>query len=240
MVSRYNATGDKQCRGFIIDTAVDGVQQGNLRDPPYSALRAGHPVGKHGHYIANHLWGKSAAISSASACRLVPVYAKNKGYAHDAPSRPCDLWQFTSAGSVPGIAGNVDCNAIVSSDKDLEWFTGGTPPHPLPSAPNKAWSSSTSLLWTTSVVARPAGSACTAMSAARHSVSATMRFRSFINHIDCSRAPSTLAGRGQGGAAMGTTPIRHDASWSSLRRGSGEDQRPDIRSRRTSTSSGVR
>jgi len=36
---------------------------------------------------------------------------------------PCDIWQFTSTGSLPGIAGNVDLNKLVGS-KTLAYFLG--------------------------------------------------------------------------------------------------------------------
>lgn len=133
MAARYKATGGKSCRGFIIDTEVTGYSKANLRSA-FAALRHAMPDGKHGHYIANHLWSEYGGERYGEDWRWVPVYGVNDGYAHTAPSHPCDLWQFTSAGSVPGISGDVDCNAIVSSDKDLEWFTGGTPPQQMPSS----------------------------------------------------------------------------------------------------------
>lgn len=133
MASRYKATGGKQCRGFIIDTEVSGFSKANLRSA-FSALRQSMPDGKHGHYIANHLWDEYGGEQYGEDWRWVPVYGVNDGYAHTAPSRECDLWQFTSAGIVPGISGNVDCNAIVSKDKDVKWFTGGTPPQQQPAS----------------------------------------------------------------------------------------------------------
>ncbi|MFR3311727.1 LysM peptidoglycan-binding domain-containing protein [Collinsella aerofaciens] len=134
MVSRYKATGGKQCRGFIIDTEVTGFSKANLRSA-FAALRQAMPDGKHGHYIANHLWSEYGGEQYGEDWRWVPVYGVNDGYAHIAPAHKCDLWQFTSAGRVPGISGNVDCNAIVSDDKSVAWFTDGTPPQQKPSAP---------------------------------------------------------------------------------------------------------
>ena len=40
------------------------------------------------------------------------------------PAFPCDLWQYTSTGSVDGISGNVDLNRITGDRHELEWFTG--------------------------------------------------------------------------------------------------------------------
>jgi LysM repeat protein len=47
----------------------------------------------------------------------------NDGLAHTKPSHYCDLWQFTSAGRVPGISGSCDCNALAGK-RTLESFTG--------------------------------------------------------------------------------------------------------------------
>lgn len=56
----------------------------------------------------------------------IPRYGKNTGYADKnyKPIYPCDIWQYTSKGSVSGISGNVDLN-ILNSNKTLEWFMGG-------------------------------------------------------------------------------------------------------------------
>ena len=53
----------------------------------------------------------------------IPRYGKNTGYADETykPKYPCDLWQYTSVGSVSGISGNVDLNKL-NGNKDLEWF----------------------------------------------------------------------------------------------------------------------
>lgn len=53
----------------------------------------------------------------------IPRYGKNTGYADETykPKYPCDLWQYTSEGSVEGISGNVDLNKL-NGDKKLEWF----------------------------------------------------------------------------------------------------------------------
>ena len=38
------------------------------------------------------------------------------------PDHPCDIWQYTSNGTLPGISGRVDLDMIVS-DKPIEYFT---------------------------------------------------------------------------------------------------------------------
>lgn len=38
------------------------------------------------------------------------------------PQMPCDIWQYTSDGNLPGISGNVDLN-VLSGTKPMEYFT---------------------------------------------------------------------------------------------------------------------
>lgn len=209
MVSRYKATGGKQCRGFIIDTEVSGFSHANLKSA-FAALKQAMPDGKHGHYIANHLWGEYSGDQYGEDWRWVPVYGKNDGYAHTAPSHPCDLWQFTSAGSVPGISGNVDCNAIVSSDKDLEWFTGGTPPQQLPSAPNEGVEQFDLTIDDYKLVAKVMqDQACTGDVRRAALGSRYDEIQALINHILQSGA-SALAVEVMEGR-YGNDPYRHDA-----------------------------
>jgi len=57
----------------------------------------------------------------------IPRYGSNTGTIEGAkkPDYKCDLWQFTSTGSIAGIDGNVDKNTITGTGKDLDWFLGG-------------------------------------------------------------------------------------------------------------------
>ena len=98
-------------------------------------------AGDNGVYIANHLYGQYASVVSQSWVKWtwIPTYGANDGYAHTPPSHYCDLWQFTSVGRVPGIAGNTDCNAL-NGKRDLASFTSGTKPV-VPMTPEKADSS---------------------------------------------------------------------------------------------------
>lgn len=53
----------------------------------------------------------------------IPRYGKDTGYANEAykPIYPCDIWQYTSKGSVAGIKTNVDLNQLCGN-KDLNWY----------------------------------------------------------------------------------------------------------------------
>jgi len=74
---------------------------------------------KVGCYIANQLYGKYdyASIRDQMDFTWIPRYGSTK------PAHPCDLWQYTSTGSVDGINSNVDLD-VLNGDKQLSYFTG--------------------------------------------------------------------------------------------------------------------
>ena len=126
LVSRAKAAGAKSCRGFVLDVEVGGQSVAGI-------LSAGNTLSKsagdNGVYIANHLYQQYAAVASQPWVKWtwIPTYGVNDGAAHTPPRHYCDLWQFTSAGRVPGIGGNVDCNAL-NGKRDLASFTAGAKP----------------------------------------------------------------------------------------------------------------
>lgn len=76
---------------------------------------------KVGCYVANHLYSKYdyASIAEQMDFTWIPRYGSTK------PVHTCDLWQYTSTGSVNGINGNVDMSRITGEGHDLNWFTEG-------------------------------------------------------------------------------------------------------------------
>ncbi|WP_336883401.1 GH25 family lysozyme [Priestia koreensis] len=54
----------------------------------------------------------------------IPRYSgSDRGIPHtNRPDMPCDLWQYTQAGRVAGISGNVDLN-VLNGPLPLSWFT---------------------------------------------------------------------------------------------------------------------
>lgn len=76
---------------------------------------------KVGCYVANHLYTKYGYedIRHKMDFTWLPRYSSTP------PAHPCDLWQYTSTGSVDGISGNVDLNDITGDEHDLNWFTRG-------------------------------------------------------------------------------------------------------------------
>ena len=74
-----------------------------------------------GCYVANHLYAKYdyASISGLMDFTWIPRYGSTR------PAHTCDLWQFTSTGSVYGINVNVDLSRVTGDGHTLEWFCGG-------------------------------------------------------------------------------------------------------------------
>lgn len=122
MVSRAKAAGAKNCRGYILDVEVSGQSIANIKSAGQTLAKTGLDNGV---YIANHLYSQYASVAKQSWVKFVwiPTYGVNDGYAHKKPGHYCDLWQFTSAGRVPGISGNCDCNAL-AGNRAKESFTG--------------------------------------------------------------------------------------------------------------------
>ena len=77
---------------------------------------------KTGYYIAHHLYSKYKLDTSLVDFIWLPHYGGNTGKVDSTPSYACDLHQYTSKGSVPGISGNVDLNRLMGG-KTLAWFT---------------------------------------------------------------------------------------------------------------------
>lgn len=78
-----------------------------------------------GAYIAHHIyesWGLAEIIDLFDFI-WIPRYGQNNGQPNIKPDYPCDIWQYTSVGRVPGYDGNLDLNMLIGK-KDLSWFTG--------------------------------------------------------------------------------------------------------------------
>ena len=77
--------------------------------------------GKIGAYVANEKYDDPYhfdKVRDKFSFLWIPDYRKNTKV------RKCDLWQYTSLGSVNGISGNVDLNKITGDGHDLKWFIG--------------------------------------------------------------------------------------------------------------------
>jgi GH25 family lysozyme M1 (1,4-beta-N-acetylmuramidase) len=78
---------------------------------------------------------KSNGLSKVNADFLwIARYGVNNGSPSTKPSVACDLWQYSSKGSLSGVTGNVDLNAL-NGTKTLSYFTGSTAVDPTPPTP---------------------------------------------------------------------------------------------------------
>gem|GEM_PF-2239128 len=125
---------DKNATTFVID--VEEVTTRNSSDlvPATQAfIDYLHSQGakKVGLYSGDSFY-KTNNLSKVKADFLwIARYGVNNGQPSTKPTVACDLWQYTSTGSVSGITGNVDLNAIYGS-KPLSYFTSSSTPIPVP------------------------------------------------------------------------------------------------------------
>lgn len=83
------------------------------------------------------------SLRSKFSFTWIPRYGDNTGNIANSikPAYICDVWQYTSRGSIGGINGNVDLNVITGDGKPLSWFLDGEDNTPAPE-PTKAASGS--------------------------------------------------------------------------------------------------
>lgn len=80
-----------------------------------------------GLYIGHNVYKSFALDYGRYDYVWIPRYGKNDGTKAGSkrPDFPCDVWQYTSKGRLPGISGDVDLDMLIG-DKPLEYFTGET------------------------------------------------------------------------------------------------------------------
>lgn len=127
MISRAQAAGAKSVKGYVLDVEVSGLSTSGIKQafqvlPKGTVTIDGATYPTNGLYIAHNLY-KTYGVGHGEGWVWIPRYGSNSGKPETMPAYPCDLWQFTSAGSVPGMSGKIDCNACVN--KDLSFFIGG-------------------------------------------------------------------------------------------------------------------
>ena len=121
----YETASSKDPLFYVIDLEHENQNSSNseiIVQTFAESLRA-KGVGKIGLYT-NRKYPYVKNIINIFDFIWVPRYGKDTGYP-DAenypPKYPCDLWQYTSKGTAPGIRGYVDKNQLYG-DKPLEWF----------------------------------------------------------------------------------------------------------------------
>ncbi len=111
---------------YVIDAEYDGIKAADARkiceafeDGLRHYIDADIRVAV---YIGHHLYKSWALDYGRYAYVWIPRYGTNDGKPQTKPDYPCDLWQYTSKGKLPGISGNVDLNKLTGT-KPLTFFT---------------------------------------------------------------------------------------------------------------------
>nr|ABX56141.1 putative muramidase lysin [Bacillus phage bg1] len=110
------ARGDKDALFWVADVEVKTM--GDMQAGTQAFIDELYRLGakKVGLYVGHHTYVAFGAKNIRCDFTWIPRYGGLK------PDFPCDLWQYTETGNVPGI-GKCDINSL-NSDKTLEWFTG--------------------------------------------------------------------------------------------------------------------
>lgn len=104
---------------WAVDVEVEEITAAAIR--AWAEAMRGYGVKKLGAYVAHHLYKDYGFDGLRDLFDFVWI----PRYGSKAPDYKCDLWQYTSTGSVDGISGNVDLDRITGDGHTLEWFCGG-------------------------------------------------------------------------------------------------------------------
>lgn len=110
---------------LVLDLEPGGVRARDIRKEvsAYIAQLRALGVKRIGLYIAHHTY-KTYNIDVTEADFVwIPRYGSNSGVPEKQPNHPCDLWQYTSNGTVAGVRGRVDLNKLMDETR-LNWFRG--------------------------------------------------------------------------------------------------------------------
>lgn len=104
---------------YVVDIEDSSIpnKAGAIVAKTFAECMRSHGVSFFGMYIANHRYASFKIDTSLADFIWVPNY-------NEKPIYSCDLWQYTSKGSLAGVSGNVDLNYL-NGDRPLEWFTLG-------------------------------------------------------------------------------------------------------------------
>ncbi|WP_369355602.1 GH25 family lysozyme [Lysinibacillus capsici] len=109
--------GDKSATIWFADIEVDTMD--DMRAGTQAFIDELYRLGakRVGVYVGHHKY-KQYQVEKLQRMDVVwiPRYGGKK------PDYPCDIWQYTETGNVPGI-GKCDLNSLIGS-KSLSWFTG--------------------------------------------------------------------------------------------------------------------
>ncbi|HDR6285599.1 TPA: N-acetylmuramoyl-L-alanine amidase [Bacillus cereus] len=108
--------GDKSATVWVAD--VEKETMDDMRAGTQAFIDELRRLGakKVGLYVGHHMYAPFGMANVEADFVWIPRYGGNK------PAYPCDIWQYTETGNVPGI-GKCDLNELIGS-KPLSWFTG--------------------------------------------------------------------------------------------------------------------
>ena len=108
--------GDKNALFWVADVEVKTM--GNMLAGTLAFIDELGRLGakKVGLYVGHHTYKEFQADKVNADFVWIPRYGGNR------PVYPCDIWQYTETGNVPGI-GKCDLNELIGN-KSLSWFTG--------------------------------------------------------------------------------------------------------------------
>ncbi|MBE7098179.1 MULTISPECIES: GH25 family lysozyme [Bacillus cereus group] len=108
--------GDKSATVWVADVEVKTMD--DMRAGTQAFIDELRRLGakKVGLYVGHHMYIPFGMANVKSDFVWIPRYGGNK------PAYPCDIWQYTETGNVPGI-GKCDLNSLIGN-KSLTWFTG--------------------------------------------------------------------------------------------------------------------
>ncbi|MGN4289721.1 GH25 family lysozyme [Bacillus cereus group sp. MYBK87-2] len=107
--------GDKSATVWVADVEVKTMN--DMRVGTQAFIDELYRLGakKVGLYVGHHMYAPFGMANVKCDFVWIPRYGGNK------PAYPCDIWQYTETGNVPGI-GKCDLNSLIGS-KSLSWFT---------------------------------------------------------------------------------------------------------------------
>ncbi len=109
---------------YVLDAEYSSLSQACLTAFAKQLRDSG--ADKVGCYIAHNYYTRLgyATVASQFDFTWIPRYGKNDGTLTNStlPAYPCDLWQYSDKGKVPGITGYVDMNVITGQGRSLSWF----------------------------------------------------------------------------------------------------------------------
>ncbi|EMI3503555.1 TPA: N-acetylmuramoyl-L-alanine amidase [Bacillus cereus] len=107
--------GDKSATVWVADVEVKTMN--DMRAGAQAFIDELRRLGaqKVGLYVGHHMYAPFGMANVKADFVWIPRYGGNN------PAYPCDIWQYTETGNVPGI-GKCDLNELIGS-KPLSWFT---------------------------------------------------------------------------------------------------------------------